>query len=383
MQCPICGSISIDDFLHRHDVPVHQNLLISTQNAALNVVRGDLDMVVCEQCGFVFNRSFDPSKLSYGEAYENTQSYSTYFLNYMQEYVDWLVADCGVRNSRIVEVGCGKGVFLKMLVEPLEHNNTGDGYDPSYLGPLQMLGGRLRFHRQFYDASAVGTPADVVTCRHVIEHVQSPMQLLTSIRAALTKNVSARVFFETPCIEWMLRNQVVWDFFYEHCSLFSAASLRTAFQNAGFIVNSVTHVFEGQYLLLSATFDGHDEVVYTPAEIPNMAYEYARQEAKTIKAWKTKVERLANDGKVAVWGAGAKGNTFVNLVDRDRELIDCVIDVNPNKQGHFVPGTGHPIVGISQLTKRDIKNAILMNPNYQEEKLSLIVSEAASTQLIG
>src|SRR5213078_3046347 len=97
---------------------------------------------------------------------------------------------------------------------------------------------------------AVGLPADVVVCRHVIEHIPRPLDLLRAVRQAVAARPHARVCFETPCVEWVLRNQVVWDFFYEHCSLFSAASLATAFRAAGFEVTDVRHVFHGQYLWL-------------------------------------------------------------------------------------------------------------------------------------
>lgn len=383
MHCPICDSRSVKDFLHRDQVPVHQNLLISNQHSATGTIKGDLSMVVCGSCGFVFNRSFDPEKLSYGEEYENTQSYSPYFLKYMQKYANWLITECGVRNKRIVEVGCGKGAFIKMLVEPEEYKNTGHGFDPSYLGELSGCNGRLSFHRKFYDSAAAHIPADVVVCRHVIEHIQSPMQLLASVKSALSENIGARIYFETPCAEWILKNKVIWDFFYEHCSLFTASSLRTAFQKSGFYVDSVIHVFAGQYLFISATLENSDsKIEFNPNKILKLTNEYSKQEAAILQKWSDKIEQLSMNGKVAVWGAGAKGNTFVNLVDKNREMIDCLVDVNPNKQGHFVPGTGHPIVGVSELTKRKIKYAIQMNPNYHEENLLLIRGEGASTQLI-
>ncbi len=101
------------------------------------------------------------------------------------------------------------------------------------------LDGRLQFHRQFYDAECSRTPADVVIARHVIEHVAQPRELLSSIRAALNSNPDARVFLETPCVEWILRHRVAWDFFYEHCSLFTVESLSTAAEESGFDVKSV------------------------------------------------------------------------------------------------------------------------------------------------
>ena len=85
---------------------------------------------------------------------------------------------------------------------------------------------------------------------------------------------------------------------------------------------------------------------------------------------------------MALWGAGAKGVTVANLLDPHCVLIDCVVDLNPNKQGHFIPGTGHPIVSPSELLGRGVKNAILMNPNYRQENLKILIAADIGLNLI-
>ena len=103
-----------------------------------------------------------------------------------------------------------------------------------------------------------------------------------------------------------------------------------------------------------------------------LAREYARSEKDLISSWMKRINQLASKGKVALWGAGAKGTTFVNLIDPGRKLIDCIVDLNPNKQCCFVPGTGHPIVHYRELASRGITDAILMNPNYLKENLAIL-----------
>ena len=382
--CPICSGRGTSVFLQRDRVPIHQNLLVPEREQARQVPRGDLHMAACDACGFVFNQAFDPSLLAYGTAYDNTQCCSPTFDDYMCGLARHLLDDENVRGRRIVEVGCGKADFLRLLVEPSDANNTGYGFDPSYVGPDSDLGGRLRFERRYYDASCSDVPADVVVCRHVIEHVADPVGMLRSIRMALSNADTPRVYFETPCVEWILEHQVVWDFFYEHCSLFTATSLRTAFEVAGLSVRRVVHVFGGQYLWLEAELGTNAPTVSTqPGRIAALAAEFGRAEQTGREQWREQIETLRAEGKVALWGAGAKGTTLATLVDPDCELIDCVVDINPNKQGHFVPGTGHPIVAPSDLGALGVANAILMNPNYRDENLALLRQAGISTTLIG
>lgn len=382
-RCPVCESLRLTPFLQRSQVPVHQNLVVASQEAARSVTRGELDLMVCEDCGFVFNRAFDLSRLAYGENYDNTQSCSAYFDTYLDGLVKDLVERQGVRNSTIVEVGCGKGQFLRKLVSYPGANNKGFGFDPSYVGEDIELDGRLAFRRCYYDDTCTDVAADVVVCRHVIEHVPEPMALLRSVRAALGHSPKARVFFETPCVEWILHNRVVWDFFYEHCSLFTAASLSLAFQRAGFAVERVEHIFGGQYLWLEARVSNASlSTIQSLPETAKLAQAYGAEEETLRQKWLARLIELKASGKVALWGAGAKGATFANLVDPDCTLIDCVVDLNPNKQGRYIPGTGHPIVAPADLPRRGVSSAVLMNPNYREENLRLLADAGIELELI-
>lgn len=382
LSCPVCGGAAAREFLHRAGVPAHQNLVLASRQEALEIVRGDLALAVCTECGFVFNAAFDGSKLAYGADYDNTQSCSPYFARYMDELAQHLVTEEGVRDCQVVEVGCGKGVFLRSLVENPSYGNTGIGFDPSYVGNETDLAGRLRFERRFYDGDCADIPADVVICRHVIEHVPEPLELLRSVRRALRDAKSPRIYFETPSVEWILRNQVIWDFFFEHCSLFTAASLRTAFEKTGFVVHSVSHVFGGQYLWLEAGLADTVDVSMDEGEVPELAHRYAEEEVRLRETWRERIIGLCEAGPVAVWGAGAKGTTFAHLIDPDCKLIDCLVDLNPKKQGGFVPGTGHPIISVQELAKRGVRTAILMNPNYREENEGLLAAAGITIQLI-
>lgn len=383
-SCPVCQSTSTVEFLQRNQVPVHQNLVIQDKESALGVARGDLSLVACRECGFVFNQAFDLSKLSYGTDYDNTQNCSPSFDEYLNKLINYLIVEKKVQNCRVVEVGCGKGYFIKRLVEDEAFGNLGYGFDPSYVGPEIVLDGRLKFEKRYYGPDCASIQADVVICRHVIEHVPDPVELLRTIRLALVNSPQARVFFETPCVEWILQNQVIWDFFYEHCSYFTAQSLTTAFEVAGFKVEEVQHIFGGQYLWLEATLSTTEELTITkqPGAIIELAQQFANSQQQLKTSWQTRLQKLLSEGNLALWGAGAKGVTFANLLDPEGKLISCVVDLNPNKQGHYIPGTGHPIVDYRSLDTLQIANAILMNPNYREENSQLLQAANINARLI-
>jgi SAM-dependent methyltransferase len=381
MPCPVCSAGGAEAFLVRDPVPVHQNLLVSTPEEARALKRGRLDLHACSRCGFVFNAAFDASLLSYGTAYDNTQSCSPAFDAYVEGLADHVVMERGVRGSCIVEIGCGKGAFLRALVKR-DPDNQGIGFDPSYLGPDEDLDGRVRFERRFYDDSCAHLQADAVVCRHVIEHIPDPVGLLRGVRAAVGDR-PARVFFETPCVEWILRHEVMWDFFYEHCSYFTAGSLTSAFTLAGFAVESVCHAFGGQYLWIEARpADAATVERLEPGEIPALAVRFGQVEGARIARLRSQIERLAADGPVAMWGAAAKGVTLANLVDPQRRLLTCIVDLNPRKQGGCLPGTGHPIVGPRDLPAWHVRTVVVTNPNYFDENARLLRESSLDVRLV-
>lgn len=382
-HCPICQSSSLSDVLTRSNIPVYQNLLINNFEDARQIPRGDLKILECMECGFVYNSLFDTSKVVYSNEYENTQSYSSYFNSYLNDLVDTLVTKKGVSKLNVVEVGCGKGGFLKKVVEA--GNNFGYGFDPSYIGPEVDLDGKLRFEKKLYNEDSVHIKADVVLCRHVIEHIPEPVMLLKSIRKALIHSPHARVFFETPCVEWIFENKVMFDFFYEHCSYFSRKSISKAFELAGFEIVSIDRIFNGQYLWLEARPAEDTGELQSSSYTQNIdpsSIVFSKNEFEWKRRALEQISIYSKGGKTAIWGAGAKGVTFLNLIDPELKYIDCVIDVNPNKVGNYIPGTGHKIIGIESLGNNKFSTVIVTNSNYIDEIMGIVEHKGLNIRIV-
>ena len=71
-----------------------------------------------------------------------------------------------------------------------------------------------------------------------------------------------------------------------------------------------------------------------------------------------------------------------NLVDPHCKQITCLVDINPAKQGRFLPGTGHRIVAPNQLSRESVTAAVVLNPNYYEEVSRLLKELGASIKII-
>lgn len=375
--CPLCASPSPEVFFQRRNVPVHQNMACASAEEARQFTRGDLLLAFCGTCGFVFNAAFDPGNLRYSAAYDNTQSCSPYFKRYLTGLAESLLTKYCLNGKVVIEVGCGKGEFLRLLCK--NGRNRGIGFDPSYVGPDTTEQGAVRFIRAFYDSQQNQFAPDFVCCRHVIEHVQSPLDMLRAVRQAIGNRINSFVYFETPALPWILNTVTFWDFFYEHCSYLTAENLTWAFEQAGFQVLEAPSAFDGQYICVEAkpALANRTAEPAMPRCVPDLwskIQSFLARLKERMEACEEKVDFFNKAGGCAIWGAAGKGTTLVNTIDPQNRRVRFLIDINPAKHGKYVPGTGHEIVSPSYLREQRsrIAGIVNMNPNYLEENRSIL-----------
>jgi hypothetical protein len=70
-HCKICESTDAIVLDRRAPVPIAQNLILPTSEAARHCPAGELDMRRCTACGFVWNAAFDPDLMVYDAAYDS------------------------------------------------------------------------------------------------------------------------------------------------------------------------------------------------------------------------------------------------------------------------------------------------------------------------
>lgn len=370
--CPVCGAPAPEPFVVLEGLPVFCNVLWETADAAAGAARGDIRLACCTTCGMIWNRAFDPDLVEYQPVYENSLHFSEVFRRYAIELARRLLERYDVRDADVVEIGSGKGEFLRLLCEL--GGNRGVGFDPSYEGDelVEVGAGRVRFIRELYSERHAGVPADLVCCRHVLEHVPDPTRLLRAVRQALETRRDAVLYIEVPAADYVLRELSVWDVIYEHCSLFTVPALRRLVEESRFEILDLGFSYGGQYLWVEARPAARAPTT-APASgeveaVCRLAAGFDGRLRATLERSRARLAELGARGPLVLWGAGSKGVTFLNLVAPrrgDGSLV--VVDVNPRKQGRHVAGRGDRIVAPEELWASEARSVLVMNPLYRSE----------------
>jgi hypothetical protein len=372
-RCILCGGLATP-FFELSPVPVNVSQLFHDADEARRAPTGRLALAFCHSCGGIFNAAWDPVLLTYGTDYENSLDASAVFDRYAESLARRLAAAYDLQGATVVEIGCGQARFLERLCSVT--GGKGLGFDPSYIGEPGVP--HVTVQRRLFEASdAAG--ARIILCRHVLEHLENPREFIASLAAAGRGNDDAVVYFEVPNAASIFEGGIPWDLIYPHISYFTMESLGRLFTQAGFRVLASGTSYSDQFLYLEAKLVDATllETTLPSGSHANGARGTERMERVTtsfsglldsiVREWAAFLAGARRAGtRVAFWGAGAKGITFLNAVPGARD-IRAVVDINPRKHGSYVPGTGQFVDSPGSLHAFDPEVVIVSNPIYIDE----------------
>jgi len=182
---------------------------------------------------------------------------------------------------------------------------------------------------------------------------------------------SAEIFFMIPEATRILTDCAFEDVYYEHCSYFSPYSLNQLFSRAGFFPTEVGVEYGDQYLTIVATTEDSKVTPEIPADqlqdLRRWVGEFPSLFKNQLEFWRERLEELHGAGKrTVIWGSGSKGVSFLTTLGLQDEIYGAV-DINPHRQGFFMPGTGHRILSPDELVDLKPDAVIVMNPIYKDE----------------
>lgn len=368
MNCPICKSRESETILVRNAIPTLQNRVYETRAMAEAAQMGRLELSYCEGCSFGFNRTFEPSLLSYDGNYDNlvaSPTFDAYYLSIGEE----LNRRFDINGKHILDIGCGDGRFLRTL-----HNAGWDftaiGIDPAYQEAEPLPDG-IEILAELFSPDLLEKKPDLLICRHTLEHIPDPLNFVKMICEGLTsRGWSVPVLFEVPDLTWIIKNRCFWDFLYEHCNYFTPQALAGVLGEAGITVNDVVPAFGDQYLWAFGELGVKSTVSHlnlTDGVDSNDLHAYAQWEIQHLEELGSRARKISHDHTLVIWGMASKGVLFTAALADCGIQPDFCIDRNTSKQNRYLPGGRLQIQPPSALMNQSDLAIVCMNPNYKDE----------------
>jgi SAM-dependent methyltransferase len=367
--CPSCGERRLQPFYELKNVTTQSTALLDTAREAIDFPTGDIALAVCTACGFVSNIAFvmppGPPAL-----YEDQQSFSPTFNSFAGRTARRLVDKYDLRRKNILEIGCGKGDFLALVCEA--GNNIGVGIDPLCDGSriASSAAERITVIQDHFSTRYADHVGDLVICRHTLEHIPETRTFVQTVRDAIGDRRTV-VYFEVPDAAGLLDGLVFWDVYYEHCSYFSPGSLGRLFRRCGLDVLDLYREYDDQYVLIegvpasSETAPPHD-LEEDVIDIVKAADAFNDGVSQRLRRWRELLTDLRSQKRPVVWGSGSKCVAFLATLGLHDD-IECVVDINPYRQGKYPPGLGKVIQPPAYLREYRPEAVIVMNPVYEHE----------------
>jgi SAM-dependent methyltransferase len=384
-MCRSCGATELRPVLDLGSTPLANALLTAAQLTKPEAVY-PLELVFCSACTLVQITETIPPEQLFRE-YFYLSSFSDTLLRHAEAIAGQL---CSLRrldtNSLVIEIASNDGYLLQYYkragipvlgIEPatniarVAEDERGIPTLAEFFGPALAA-----------ELSKTEKRADVIHANNVLAHVADLNGFVRGLHLLLKDDGCAVI--EVPYVKDMIDSTEFDTIYHEHLCYFSLTALDRLFCRHGLAIQDVEHLpIHGGTLRIYAVKENAVDAGPPSA--------FAIQLRRDEKAWVGKfefyrgfrenVDRLrgdlltllqglkAQEKRIAVYGASAKGSTLLNCFGIGRETIDYVVDRSTAKQGYYTPGTHLPIYAPEHLLETMPDYVLLLTWNFADEIL--------------
>lgn len=383
MHCRYCKTPLEHVFIDLVNSPASNSFLTAEQLNEPEVFY-PLKVYTCHQCFLVQVDEYKKSDAIFDSNYVYFSSYSSSWLAHAKAYTEMMTQRFGYNpSSLVVEVASNDGYLLQYFhqqgipvlgIEPTA-NTAAAAREKGVESVVDFFGVRLA-----RELVARGVQADLLLGNNVLAHVPDILDFVGGMKIILKPQ--GVVTMEFPHLMQLVDNNQFDTIYHEHFSYLSLHTVRQIFAAQGLILFDVEQLpTHGGSLRI---FARHAEDESKPVGdrvgalleleaakgMTGLAYYNGFQE----KALRVKLDLLSFlieqkrlGKKVAAYGAAAKGNTLLNFCGVKNDLVEFVVDANPNKQNKFLPASHIPVVNEAYLREQRPDVVLILPWNLQEE----------------
>ena len=226
-----------------------------------------------------------------------------------------------------------------------------------------------------------GNQADILLAINVLPHVPDIHDFLNGIRMTLKPDGILIIQFSTYMIPFLQTTEFD-SIYHEHFSYFSLLSVQrilSKFDLEIFDVKELSIHGGSLRIYIKNVNNSKHMISQNVNELVKKEDDNGLSVIAEYKKFSKRVDDIKlkicdffisakQDGKkVVCYGAPAKGNTMLNFCGIGRDLIEYAVDINPHKQGLYLPGTHIPIKQPEIIRETKPDYVIILPWNFKEE----------------
>jgi len=375
--CRVCRSIKLELVL---DLGTTAFTGVFPSSADEIVDHGSLAVLVCTDCGLAQLADSFPAEILYGDNYGYRSGLNASMVSHLRRTANRLEQRSGLMSGDVVlDIGANDGTLLRSFTTK---DLVRVGIDPT-----------IAKFREFYDESII-VREDFFSAESYKQTINADAALVTSIAmfydledpVAFAKDIASILrdgglwYFEQSYMPWMLRSGAYDTICHEHLEYYSLTNIRDIIERAGLeLVDATTNAVNGGSISVTARKGQSSEPSSVVADW--LIQQEQRQEVHSLAAWSQFGSRVADRQRdlldlltslkrrgmsVMALGASTKGNVLLQTSGIGQDLIRAVGDVNPDKFGRFLPGTGIPILSEEEVLKEDPDYLLVLPWHFRE-----------------
>jgi len=379
--CRSCGASDLVPFLSLGRMPL-VDAFVREEDRAEPDPRFPLGVALCPSCSLVQILETVPPETLFVENYHYFSSFSDALLDHARRNVESLIASRGLgAESLVIELASNDGYLLQFF---RDRGIPVLGIDPSP-GPAEAaIAKGIPTLREFFGVELAwrlrreGRRADVIIANNVLAHVPDLNGFVAGIGILLADDGVAAI--EAPYLKDLIDRCEFDTIYHEHHSYFSVTALSALFRRHGLSLNRLEHhpIHGGSLRIFVERRENTSPIVreyLAREEADGLARPaYYRDFAARVASVRDDLLRLlrgirARGGRIAAYGAAAKGSVLLNYAGIGTDLIEFVADRNIHKQWRYMPGVRIPIRAPEEILREMPAYVLLLAWNFKDEIL--------------